>query len=180
MAPMVSPEAKAKTRMWAAGSDREPGLARASRACLRRGVTLLELLVVVAVMALATAGVGVAIRAGPAAQLEREADRLVALLEAARAASRASGVPVRWTATAEGFRFDGVAPASFPERWLAPGVVVVQLSGQAQPAPAASLLLGPEPVIGAQQVQLTHAEAPGPALRIGTDGLRPFAVQAGP
>lgn len=136
-----------------------------------RGVTLLELLVVVAVMALATAGVGLAIRGGPAAQLEREADRLIALLEAGRAASRASGVPVRWTVTGEGFRFEGVAPASLPDRWLAPGVVAQN---------AAGLVLGPEPFIGAQQVQLTHADAPGQVLRIATDGLRPFAVKAKP
>ena len=34
---------------------------------------------------------------------EREALRLGALLETARAQSRASGVPVRWSATATGF-----------------------------------------------------------------------------
>lgn len=161
-------------RMWAAGSERqqrgELWLAPASRLALR-GVTLLELLVVVAIMALATAGVGLAIRGGPSAQLEREADRLIALLEAGRAASLASGAPVRWTVTSEGFRFEGVAPASLPDRWLAPGVVV-----QAGTA----LVLGPEPVIGAQQLQLTHVDAPGQALRISTDGLRPFAVRAEP
>ncbi len=164
-------------RMWAAGSKPrvEPGN--------ERGVTLLELLVVITVMALATAGVGLAIRGGPSAQLEREADRLVALLEAGRAASRASGSAVRWIVTNEGFRFEGVAPESLPERWLAPGVQAQFSGSQAssgQAAAAAALLLGPEPVIGAQQVQLMHADAPGQVLRISTDGLRPFAVQAGP
>jgi general secretion pathway protein H len=115
--------------------------------------------------------VGLAIRSGPAAQLEREADRLMALLEAGRAASRASGAPVRWMATTEGFRFEGVAPESLPDRWLAPGVVVQAPAG---------LVLGPEPFIGAQQVQLTHVDAPGQALRIATDGLRPFALKAEP
>lgn len=163
-------------RMWAAGNKSGIDL-RASM----RGVTLLELLVVVAVMALATAGVGMAIRGGPAAQLEREADRLVALLEAGRAASRASGAAVRWVANNEGFRFEGVAPESLPSRWLAPGMQVQmsQTSGQSQATTAAELMLGPEPVIGAQQVQLMHADAPGQVLRISTDGLRPFAVQAG-
>lgn len=150
-----------------------------------RGVTLLELLVVVAVMALATAGVGLAIRGGPAAQLEREAERLVALLEAGRAASRASGMPVRWVPTAEGFRFEGMAPESLPERWLAPGVRVqwpVQPveQPQAQTAMSAGLLLGPEPVIGGQHVLLRHEESPAQTLRIATDGLRPFAVLAEP
>ncbi len=164
-------------RMWATGSDARDGSEGPARL---RGVTLLELLVVVAVMALATAGVGLAIRSSPAAQLEREASRLIALLEAGRAASQASGAPVRWTATAEGFQFEGVAPESLPDRWLAPGVVV-QITGQAQSAqPAASLVLGPEPVIGAQQVQLSHADAPGQSVRISTDGLRPFEVKAEP
>lgn len=163
-------------RMWAAGNESHEGNALV-RGRLR-GVTLLELLVVVAVMALATAGVGLAIRGGPAAQLEREADRLMALLEAGRAASRASGAPVRWMATAEGFRFEGVAPGSLPDRWLAAGMQVQQ-SGQAQ-AQSVALTLGPEPFIGAQQVQLSHADAPGQVLRISTDGLRPFALKAEP
>ena len=41
------------------------------------GFTLLELLVVVAIMALATAGVGFALRDSAAGNLEREAQRLI-------------------------------------------------------------------------------------------------------
>lgn len=159
--------------MWAAGNKphrvrKAQGVLSSAASC---GVTLPELLVVVSVMALATAGVSLAIRGGPAAQLEREAERLVVLLETGRAASLASGAPVRWVVTAEGFRFEGVAPASLPERWLAPGVGV---------SAGAGLALGPEPFIGEQQVQLMHVDAPGQTLRIRTDGLRSFAVQAGP
>ena len=58
-----------------------------------RGFTLLELLVVISIMALATAGVGLAMRDGGQTQLEREAARLAALLESARAQSRAGGIP---------------------------------------------------------------------------------------
>jgi general secretion pathway protein H len=133
-----------------------------------RGVTLLELLVVIAIMALATAGVSFALRDAPNAQLEREADRLAALLEAGRAASRASGVPVRWTATPEGFRFDGLRPQTLPENWLAAGISVQS---------AQSISLGPEPIIGAQAVVLSIREAPQRSVRIASDGLRPFAVQ---
>ena len=50
-----------------------------------RGFTLLELLVVLSIMALATVGVGLAMRDGTQAQLERDAERLAALLESARA-----------------------------------------------------------------------------------------------
>ena len=40
----------------------------------------------------------------------------------------------------------------------------------------ASLLLGPEPIIGPQEVVLQSADQPGRSLRIATDGLRPFTV----
>ena len=135
-----------------------------------KGVTLLELLVVIAIMALATAGVSFALRDAPNAQLEREADRLAALLEAGRAASRASGVPVRWLARPEGFRFDGLPDShTLPTRWL-DSATSVRGPG--------SLVLGPEPLIGPQQVILTQSTHPEHALRVATDGLRPFAVEA--
>src|SRR4051812_25677587 len=89
-----------------------------------RGFTLVELLVVVAIVAIATVGVSFALRDSQATQIEREAQRLAALLESARAQSRASGVAVRWRATEGGFRFDGLAPGTLPEGWLASGTQV--------------------------------------------------------
>ncbi len=140
----------------------------ASTSARRTGVTLLELMVVVSIMALATAGMSIALRDAPNAQLEREADRLASLLEAGRAASRASGVPVRWVVTNAGFRFDGLTPKSLPENWLAAGISVQS----AQP-----ILLGPEPIIGAQSVVLSISEAPEHTATVTSDGLRPFTVQ---
>ena len=135
-----------------------------------RGFTLLELLVVLSIMALATVGVGLAMRDGTQAQLEREAERLAALLESARAQSRASGVPVRWLALPEGFRFDGLpSQHPLPTRWLDPS------TGVRGPG---HLVLGPEPLIGPQQVILTQSGHPEHALRVATDGLRPFAVSS--
>jgi len=136
-----------------------------------RGFTLLELLVVVAIMALATAGVGLALRDSGQAQLEREAERLAALLEAGRAQSRASGQPVRWRAEPGGFRFDGLAPTALPSQWLVPETQVLG---------PAMLVLGPEPLIAPQQVLLSHPALPGQMLRVATDGLHPFAVGAAP
>jgi len=134
------------------------------------GFTLLELLVVVAIIAIASAGVSFALRDSQATQLEREAQRLAALLESARAQSRSSGVPVRWYATAGGFKFDGVPANALPERWLAETTQVVG---------TATLQLGPEPIIGRQAVVLASSGATQRTLRIATDGLRPFAVTAG-
>jgi general secretion pathway protein H len=135
-----------------------------------RGFTLLELLVVVAIIAIATAGVSFALRDSQATQLEREAQRLAALLESARAQSRSSGVAVRWYATEGGFRFDGVPPDALPDRWLEE---TTQVRGSRM------LLLGPEPIIGKQEVVLVSPALPGRSLRVATDGLRPFAVTAG-
>ena len=56
--------------MWAAGSSLRPR---------GKGFTLLELLVVVALIAMATAGVSLSLRDSRQTQLEREAQRLVAL-----------------------------------------------------------------------------------------------------
>lgn len=132
------------------------------------GFTLLELLVVVAIMAMATAGVGLAMRDASQVQLDREAQRLAALLESARARSRVSGVPVRWRPDANGFRFEGLAPSALPEQWLDKDTGV---------AGTPALLLGPEPIIGPQEVVLVSQSQPGRSVRLATDGVRPFAVQ---
>lgn len=132
------------------------------------GFTLLELLVVVAIIAIASAGVSFALRDAAGAGLERDAQRLAALLDSARAKSRLSGQMVRWVATEEGFRFDGVPEGSLPDKWLAADTRVVG---------TALLVLGPEPILAPQAVVLTSAEHPGRSLRIATDGLRPFRIE---
>ena len=135
-----------------------------------RGLTLLELMVVIAIMGLASAGVSLAMRDTAGEQLSREAERLAALLEAGRAASRASGVPVRWQPTDQGFRFEGLQAQSLPERWLSPGV---------SPVSSQAITLGPEPVIGPQRVQLSNQATPPRTVTLVSDGLRPFAIEAG-
>ena len=132
------------------------------------GFTLLELLLVVAIIAVASAGVSFALRDSGQTQLEREALRLAALLESGRSRSLTSGVPVRWRSTASGFVFDGLPAGSLPEAWLSKDV--------ATQGPA-SLLLGPEPIIGPQRVLLVSASLPGRAIGVATDGVRPFSVQ---
>ena len=127
---------------------------------------------VISIVALATAGVSMAMRDSSQTQLEREAQRLAALLESARAQSRASGMAVRWRTTADGFQFDGLPRDALPSRWLGEGVAVSAAGGNA------ALRLGPEPLIGRQHVVLTLAQQPERRLWVATDGLRPFAVQA--
>jgi general secretion pathway protein H len=136
-----------------------------------RGFTLIELLVVVAIVALSAGLVSLALREGSADQLEREGQRLTALLEGARAESRASGQAVWWVPAAgtdaPGFRFVGMSKTSqLPSQWLNPAVT-------AQVLDAPQVVLGPEALIGAQHIVL---RLDSQQLEIGTDGLGPFAA----
>lgn len=150
---------------------------RFSAAAVRRhrsatGFTLLELLIVISIMALATAGVTVVLRDPSETQLEREAERLAALLEGARAQSRAAGVPALWEPVANGFRFTGLNPATpLPNQWL---------DADTRAFVSAPVILGPEPLIPPQTVVLSQGKHPERRLHVRTDGLRPFAVQASP
>jgi general secretion pathway protein H len=142
------------------------------------GFTLLELLVVLAIIAFATLGVSLSLRDGQADALERDALRLVAILEAARAESRASAVPLAWRLQPGGFnvvgavhRPDAADSLHGPRLWLTPDIQAwIQ-----EPPGATELQLGPEPLLPAQRVVLRL----GPhRVDIGSDGLRPFRIQA--
>jgi general secretion pathway protein H len=161
--------AKATTPTSAPGSE-FGGAAR------HLGFTLIELLVVVALIAIASGMASLALRDPSASALENEAARLAALLESARAQSRASGVAVTWGPQAatettegkvpEGFRFTGNVE-DLPSRWQNEGVSA-QLSGNTR-----SIALGPEPLIGAQRIVLRLNDR---IIVLATDGLGPFAV----
>jgi general secretion pathway protein H len=143
-------------------------------------VTLIELLIVIVLVALGASVVSLALRDGAAARLEEEAARLAALLEAARAESRASGLAVQWVpkaaadgadAAPSGFRFVGLPAAlALPARWLEP-----RTSAEVIGAPV--LVLGPDAILPPQRVVLRLDDR---RLEIGSDGLGPFAVVAPP
>ena len=136
----------------------------------QRGFTLLELLVVLAIIGLGMSVVSLSLRDNSQTQLEREAQRLIAVLEAARAQSRTSGVPLVWQTNPNGFAIRSSSASSpLPTRthtWLAAGTHAVD-------TPADGLVLGPEPLIAPARLGLRMNAT---TLHIGTDGLRPFQV----
>jgi general secretion pathway protein H len=140
------------------------------------GFTLIELLVVVVLIAIASAVASLALRDPAATRLEQEGARLAALLEAARAEARASGLAVLWVprgseSDSAGFRFVGLpATTVLPDRWLSAGV-------NAEIIGARTVVLGPEPLIGAQRIVLRLDEQ---RLTLATDGLGPFVVADDP
>jgi general secretion pathway protein H len=138
----------------------------------RAGFTLIELLIVLALIAIASAVASLALRDPASTRLEHEAARLVALLEAARTEARTAGLPASWEPRpeqvgAEGFRFVGFPPSSkLPSHWLVAGVTA-EVSG------ARAVVLGPEPLIGAQRIVLRLDDQ---RLALTTDGIGPFVA----
>ena len=146
------------------------------RAAPRRGAvgfTLIELLVVVALIAMASAAAVLSLREGPGAALERDAQRLAAVLEAARAQARASDVRVLWQPQAGGFVLRGLPEQATPvgQAWLSPETRVRSMD---------ALALGPEPLIGPQRIELYAASRPEQRLWVLSDGLGPFGVHRQP
>ena len=122
---------------------------------------------------LSTASVSFSLRDTSQTLLERDAERLAALLESARARSRSSGVPVVWRPVVDtlssgapvAFVFEGLPPQTLPAAWLSP---------QTQVAANSLLRLGPDPIIGPQSVMLS---GPNFRLWVSTDGIQPFQVK---
>lgn len=155
-----------------AARDGTPTLVHGSKYVSQRGFTLIELLVVVTLVAISAATISLALRDPAAAQLAREAERLAALFETARAESRAAGLSVQWATvqdeSGDQFRFTGLPrQIALPRRWL-DTPPAVEIGGGAR-----VIKLGPEPLIGAQRLQLRLGAE---RIVLATDGLSPFTV----
>ncbi len=135
------------------------------------GFTLIEVLLVLAIIAVAVGVVSVALRDSNAARLEEEGARLAALLEMARAEARVAGNAVYWVPgnTDDGlnFRFVGLSAAqAMPSRWLDPAT-------RAQVVGTSAVVLGPDAILPPQRIVLRLADQ---RLELASDGLAPFAV----
>lgn len=150
----------------------------------QQGLTLLELMVVLLIIGFATTGVSLALRDNSLTQLEREAQRLVAKLEAARARSRTSGQTMVWLPSEEGFVIMTLTQQTHQpaekENWLQAGTHATIEVPQGT-STNAGVVLGPEPVLSPIQILLrinaekNNTQTPN-TLRIGSNGLRPFEV----
>ncbi len=136
---------------------------------------MIELLVVMAIVAIASALVVVTLPDRTQDRLNEEAERLAALFESARSEARASGVAVRWEpASAQAtdgadFRFIGLPTTmKLPKRWLGEGV-------SAEIVGARAVTLGPEPILPAQRIVLRLDDR---RVVLASDGLAPFAAAA--
>jgi general secretion pathway protein H len=137
------------------------------------GFTLIEVMVVLAIVAVGAGLISLAIRDPAETRLEQEGARLVALLEIARIEARAGGLDAAWVPgndpQSPGFRFVGLpATLALPSRWLDERV-------SAQVAGAAALTLGPDAILPPQRVLLRLETR---QLAVGSDGLSAFSVLA--
>jgi general secretion pathway protein H len=150
----------------------QPGRGLGQRGRASCGFTLIELMIVVALIAVAAGVVSLALRDPAGTRLQTEAERLSALLESARAESRATGLTVSWVplrvSDEEHFRFVGLPKSiRLPTRWLDAQVSAEVAGG------SSGVLLGPEPLIGAQRIVLRLQDQ---RVELATDGLGPFAI----
>ena len=72
----------------------------------QHGFTLIELMVVLVIIGIASAAISLTIRPDPLHLLRKDAERLSQVLQVAQAEARADGRPITWRADAKGFRFN--------------------------------------------------------------------------
>jgi general secretion pathway protein H len=132
-----------------------------------QGFTLLELMVVVAIIGISMGLISLAIRDSPSQDLQMEARKLAARIELARVRSRSSGAIVLWQPTEKGYRFSGLESQELDSQWSNPKIKI----------DSAAIVLGPEPVLPPQSITLTYDRQ---SIRIGSDGVGAFAILPSP
>ena len=135
------------------------------------GFTLIELMVVLAIVAVLTSVVAWSARPSIPHQLHQEGVRLAIWLQATHAQARSAGWSVQARAKTEGVELTGAgteAGAAPRLTWIASSTQVV--------GPPVDLVLGPEPFLPAQQWVLGSSLDPKARVRVWTDDTGPWKV----
>ncbi|MDD0974705.1 prepilin-type N-terminal cleavage/methylation domain-containing protein [Pseudomonas fontis] len=96
----------------------------------QHGFTLIELMVVLVIVGIASAAISLSIRPDPGKALREDAERLAQLLQVAHSEVLADGRPLQWQADSRGYRFirEGQTvndePLLRPRKWQAAPVSI--------------------------------------------------------
>lgn len=144
-----------------------------SKNVLNKGFTLLELLVVMALIGIATATMSAALPDANHTALQQEAERLIATLEGARVKSRSVGIGAKMVMVDGGYLLLDTDKE-----------VTDEMKKQAKPwlrketrtYGSNPIVLGPDPMLPRQSITLQLGER---SVTIASNGLEPFDVQRG-
>jgi len=150
------------------------------------GFTLIELMVVLLLVALGSSLVVLSLRDTPQHALDKEADRLISVLESARAQARSRSTPLLWQADEQGYAISPAIQLADPAAAQAnnggahsPAFEPVQrlawmtAGTRAEPA---QLWISAEPVQAPLRLQLTLPGTSGGRVRLGSNGAEAVRV----